>query len=69
MTLLSMKSSFESLTDTAQMEFFEKYTAQRIQDLNQPLVSPRTKGKRKKGGKQIKLTNEQYDLLQKLGLV
>ena len=69
MQLTQMKPNILSLNPTLQAELFEKYTILREQDMTMPIVQPRTKGKGKAKGKQIKLTTEQYTLLQKLGLV
>lgn len=56
------------MTEEGQREFFETYLERRILDLSQPIIQPRTKGKRKAKGKQIKVTSEQLQLLQQLGL-
>ena len=69
MQLTQMKPNILSLNPTLQAELFEKYTILREKDMTTSIVQPRTKGKTKSKGKQIKLTTEQYSLLQKLGLV
>ena len=69
MILTDMKPNFVSLTSLQQRETFEAYLLIRTKDMTMLLVKPRTKGKKRKGGKQLKLTSEQYMLLQKLGLV
>ena len=69
MQLTQMKPNILSLNPTLQAELFETYTVLREKDMTMPIVQPRTKGKGKAKGKQIKLTTEQYALLQKLGLV
>ena len=69
MQLTNTKPDFITLSELDQRQFFEQYLSIREKAMTQPIVKPRTKGKKKKGGKQISLTNEQYGLLQKLGLV
>ncbi len=64
-----MKPNLVSQSPIQQREIFEAYLVIREKDMSMPIVKPRTKGANKKGGKQIKLTTEQYELLQKLGLV
>ncbi len=69
MRLIDMKPDFNSLDPHGQMGIFQDYITKRTHDMTMAIVQPRSKGKRKAKGKQVKLTNEQYALLQKLGLV
>ena len=69
MILTGMKPNLISQTPIQQREIFEAYLIIRDKDMTMPVVKPRTKGAKKKGGKQIKLTTEQYNLLKTLGLV
>jgi len=37
--------------------------------MTEAIITPRTKGKTKKKGKQIAVSSEQYNILRKLGLI
>ena len=69
MILTGMKPNLTSQTPIQQREIFEAYLIIRDKDMTMPVVKPLTKGAKKKGGKQIKLTTELYNLLKTLGLV
>jgi hypothetical protein len=57
------------MSEVDQHEFFSTYCEAREKDMTQPIVKPRTKGKTKKGGKQMTVTTEQFNILKQLGLV
>lgn len=69
MQLTDMKPNFASLSPLEQRQTFEAYFSIRERDMTEPIVTPRTKGKSKKAGKQVKVTAEQYEILRKLGLI
>ena len=69
MKLTNTKPNFHDLTDVEQLQVFETYLFKRVKDLTEAVVTPRTKGKKKKAGKAITLSSEQYELLQRLGLI
>jgi len=69
MILEQMKPNFHNLNETEQHKFFEEYISKRTQDMAAVISRPKTKGKSKAKGKQVKLTSDQYALLQKLGLI
>ena len=69
MKLTDTKPNFNDLDEVEQQQMFEAYLSKRVKDLTISVVTPRTKGKKRKAGKAVTLTNEQYELLQRLGLV
>ena len=69
MILEQMKPNFNKASEVERREIFENYINKRIKDMTVVIAQPKSKGRRKAKGKQVKLSTEQYELLQKLGLV
>lgn len=70
MKLEQMKKSFLEMTDIERQEFFSNYAEQRKRDIDSIVVklTPKKKTATKKKDKKIAVSQDQLDLLKKLGL-
>lgn len=70
MKLEQMKTNFLDMSDKERQEFFTKYSEKRTKDVQEVVVklTPKKRSK-KKADKKVSVSQEQLELLKKLGLV
>jgi len=71
MQIQDMKTNFLNMEDAERTAFMVQYIEARRLDLEQAIVKPKTgaKGAKKAAPKTMKVTQEQLELMKKLGLV